>query len=131
MLYSEKGLTVFELVFVIFLFSILWLVQLSCLGSLSAQFREAFEKNVAGSVHVGIASYFVDPQRGDIRNYPPVLDTLEPGDCSDIKPCFQNVLAGGVTVLWKKIAPFEYLGPSENHHVWKYNPLAGEFNLLT
>ena len=129
-LQSMTGFTVFELVFVLLLFSVLWLVQLSAFDSIRLEFRRSLEKNIVSSIQIGLLSYFIDPHRGNVKNYPLTLDNQEPGDCSQSKPCFENVLGGGITLFWKKTTPLEYLGPADKRHVWKYNPPAGEFYLL-
>ena len=128
--YSEQGFTVFELVFVLCILGILWLIQLSALHSLSEGFRDSFEKYTVSSVQVGILTYWVDPNRGDLKKYPDFLDFLGYGLCSEKRPCFEYVVAGGVTGMWKKKSPFEYKGPSESRHFWKYDPSAGQILMI-
>ncbi len=127
---KQAGFTVFELVVVLLLFGILWLVQLFAYGFLRKQFMATYEKNIASSVQVGIVNYFVDPKRGDLKSYPPSLDREDPGLCSAKKPCFQNVLTGGITTLWQKNSAMKYRGPGENGHQWKYDPAQGHFGII-
>ncbi len=125
----QAGFTILELVLVLLLFGVLWLVELRTVDLLRTEFKNSYEKTVASSVQIGLLTYFVDPKRGNLKQYPSVLDPSDAGPCTVKRRCFENVLPGGITVQWKKTAALEYRGSSDKRHIWKYNPAAGEFHL--
>lgn len=126
---KEAGFTVFELILVILVSGILCLVQLHATGLIRRQFMKAVEKNIVSSVQVGIAAYFVDPKRGNLKKYPGDLDTESEGLCGTERKCFETVLPGGVTALWEKTSPFRYRSPAEERGEWTYEPETGTFRL--
>lgn len=124
---SQRGFTVLELVLILLIAAVLWWVQLRTVSLIGSEFKQSFEKYVAANVDIGVLSYFVDPKRGNLKRFPPALDAVPQAPCSGTSRCFEEVLPGGVTMLWTKTGAFEYLGPAGGNHRWRYEPDTGRF----
>ena len=96
--------------------------------NLSQPAKESVEKHIVGSIKMGITTYFVDPDRGNITSYPSSLDWSSIGDASASNPFFDQILEQSITNPdWRKTAPNTYLFvPTSN--TWFYNVNTGIFN---
>ncbi|MDP3921647.1 MAG: type II secretion system protein [Candidatus Omnitrophota bacterium] len=124
---NQRGFTLIELVMVIVILAVLGAVAIPIYVDLSGEANSAAEEGVVGGVRAGVATYFIDPARGNRTSYPSALGTATNAACSKTNACFATVLQqGGVTQGWTKTGALAYTGP--NGGTYTFNTTTGAFS---
>ncbi len=126
---TQKGFTLIELVMVIVILAILGSVAIPKYVDLQQEARDANEFGVSGGVRAGILTFFADPARGNLTNYPTSLDGVADNTpCTTANPCFTTVLVqGGITEQWTKISSAANTYQSPTGAIWTYDSGTGDF----
>ena len=106
---------------------ILGLVSVHCYEKMEQTAFLAIEEVSSLAIRIGLEGYFVDPERGQRKRYPPELDRAKPGACTPQNRCFDFVVSKGIRRDWVKLEGHKYRSPVSMTNEWTYNPEKGLF----
>jgi type II secretory pathway pseudopilin PulG len=112
---KRKGFTFLEIIIIILVGGTLAAVAIPKFVSFRKEAELAVEKQQAGSVKVGINSYYIQSvSNGRSPQYPSTLDPAGISYASASNPFFTQVIAypGVIALRWRKLSNAIYQGPS-------------------
>lgn len=132
---TGAGYSLFELVILIVVLSIVCFFIFVASDSLNGERPEELEKVAAEMIRIGIHNYAILSKRLEREPvYPIHLDEAEAGAlASDKTPLFTELFPDGIRSGWRKVQENQYVyeptspGPVLSSDIYYYDPLRGSF----
>lgn len=126
-MFNERGFTLIELVMIIVILGILSAVAIPNYYSLQSDAQSAAELGVVGGVRSGISTFYANECNEGTCAWPTNSDvcTANAAACSSVNPCFDGILAQGITSDWTKNSANTWTGPAST--MYTYTEADGTF----
>lgn len=128
---TKGGFTLISTIMVMVILSIIVAIAFSVYRNFEPVAQESVEKSTAEAIKTGVMIYFLDPQQGGTRNFPPELDSAEAGSyATNTNPFFGVVLQEPVKRDWQKLSANTWqFTPTGNTYEYRVE-LSGLFRLI-